>query len=435
MWIFGKHRHINPDTLSEYLDDRLSIRARERVDRAVAACAHCREELETRQVTLSLLRELPPIPPPRSFTLAAPPVTEPVRTAGPAPSRLAALPAWAYAGAAAMAAIALALLLLVDAAGLTTPQNGFRDPDAIAAIPQTAAEPTSPPAQSWLEPQGEAMSAPAAASAAPQPEQTFTQSAEPAPTPVVEAVVQEVIREVPAEVATESVRVETSEPTGASSPDSMSSGGAAAPAAASSVSPPTPAPQSASIPDSAPSATATPQTAQVETAATAPQSPAGPSGYANGARGSQGSPGAAGSKGDSVEPPPTSTPIPTPTATPLPTLSPTPTAAPPTATPTPNPTAPPPLETGVAVTGMASGVAGADGAAGGAMPPQEGTEPNLASESSNQGAEPSLSPESATPAADSKIALRLLQGIAAALTAALLIAFTLKLRRNRRPSL
>ena len=428
MWIFGKHRHINPDTLSEYLDDRLSIRAKEQVDRAVAACAHCREELETRRVTLSLLRELPPIPPPRSFTLSAPPVIEPARITGPAPSRLAALPAWAYAGAAAMAAIALALLVLVDAAGLTIPQNGFSDPDAIAAIPQAAAEPTSPAVQSQPATLAESMSAPAA-SAAPQPEQTFPQSAEPAPTPVVEVVVQEVIREVPAEVATESASVETSEPTGDPSPDSMSSGGVAAPAAASSVSPPTPAPQSASILDSAPSATAIPQTAQVETAAAVPQGPAGPSGYANGASGPRGPQGPAGAKGDSVEPPPTPTPIPTPTATPLPTLTPTPTAAPPTATPTPNPTAPPPLDTSPAVTGMASG------AAGSAMPQQAEIEPNPVSEPSTLGAEPPLSTEPASPASDSKIALRLLQGIAAALTVALLIAFILKLRRNRRQSL
>ena len=41
MWIFGKHRHINPDTLSEYLDGRLSLRDKARVDRAIAACARC----------------------------------------------------------------------------------------------------------------------------------------------------------------------------------------------------------------------------------------------------------------------------------------------------------------------------------------------------------------------------------------------------------
>lgn len=426
MWIFGKHRHINPDTLSQYLDDRLSLRARERVDRAVAACVHCREELESRRVTLSLLRELPPILPPRSFTLAAPPVTEPTLAAGSATSRLAALPTWAYAGAAAIAGIALAFLALVDAAGLTTPQSSFSDADAIVALPQAAAEPASPAAQSQPAPQTEAMAAPAAARPAPQQEQTLPQSAEPSPTPVVVLVVKEVIREVPVEVTTESVREETVELTESPSMDSMPSENTAALAVASSVSSPTPAPQAASVTDSVPSTptdTAIPQSAKAETEAAAPpdpQGPAGPSGYANGDRGPQG---AAGSSGGL---PPTHTPIPTPTATLLPTLTPTPTAAPPTATPTLNPTATPPLDTDAAVTGMASG------AAGGAMPSSTAIEPNPVSEPSTSIVEQQPSPESIPPTAGSKIVLRLLQGIAAALTVALLIAFILKLRRNHR---
>ena len=435
MWIFGKHRHINPDTLSQYLDDRLSLRARERVDRAVAACARCREELETRRVTLSLLRELPPIPPPRSFTLPAPPVAEPTLAAGSATSRLAALPTWAYAGAAAIAGIALAFLALVDAGGLTTPQSNFSDTDAIAAFPQAAAEPASPAAQSQPAPQAEAMAAPAAARQAPQQEQTLPQSAEPTSTPIVVVVVKEVIREVPVEVTTESVRVEPAELTEAPSMDSMPSENTAALAVASSVSSPTPVPQAASVTDSAPSTpaaadTAIPQSAKAETEAAAaaatpaePQGPAGQSGYANGDRGPQG---AAGSSGGL---PPTPTPIPTPTATPLPTVTPTPTAVPPTATPTSVPTATLPLDTGTAVTSRASG------AAGGAMPDSAAIEPQSVSEPPAQSVEPPLSPESASPAADSKIALRMLQGIAAALTVALLIAFILKLRRNRRLSL
>lgn len=430
MWIFGKHRHINPDTLSQYLDDRLSLRARERVDRAVAACAHCREELESRRVTLSLLRELPPIPPPRSFTLPAPPVTEPTLAAGSATSRLAALPTWAYAGAAAIAGIALALLVLADAGGLTTPQSSFSEADAIAALPQAAAEPASPAAQSQPAPQAEAMAAPAAARPAPQQEQALPQSAEPSPTPIVVVVVKEVIREVPVEVTTESVRVEPAESPGT---DSMPSENTAALAVASSVSSPTPATQAASIPDSIPSTptdadTAIPQSAKAETEAAAarppePQGPAGPSGYANGDRGPQGPQGASGSSGGL---PPTPTLIPTPTATPLPTLTPTPTAVPPTATPTSVPTATLPLDTGTAVTSRASS------AAGGAMPSSTAIEPNPVSEPSTPIVEQQPSPEAVPPTADGKVALRLLQGIAASLTVALLIAFILKLRRNRR---
>ena len=433
MWIFGKHRHINPDTLSQYLDDRLSLRAKERVDRAVAACAHCREELESRRVTFSLLRELPPIRPPRSFTLAAPPVTEPTLAASSATSRLAALPTWAYAGAAAIAGIALAFLALADAAGLNTLQSSFSDTDAIVALPQAAAEPASPAAQSQPAPQAEAMAAPAAARPAPQQEQTLPQSAEPTPTPVVVVVVKEVIREAPVEVTTESVREEPVELTEAPSMDSMPSGDAAAQAVASSVSISTPSPQAASIPDSTPSTpadanTAIPQSAKAETEAAAarppePQGPAGPSGYANGDRGPRGPQGASGSSGGL---PPTPTLIPTPTATPLPTLTPTPTAVPPTATPTSVPTATLPLDTGTAVTSRASG------AAGGTMPDSAAIEPQSVSEPSAQSVEPPLSPESASPAAGSKIVLRLLQGIAAALTVALLIAFILKLRRDRR---
>lgn len=430
MWIFGKHRHINPDTLSQYLDDRLPLRDRERVDRAVAACVHCRGELESRRVTLSLLRELPPIPPPRSFTLPAPPVTKPTPATGSATSRLAALPTWAYAGAAAIAGIALAFLALADAAGLTTPQSGFSNADAIAALPQATAEPASPAAQSQPAPQAEAMAAPAAARPSPQQEQARPQSAEPSPTPVVVLVVKEVIREAPVEVTTESVREEPMELTEAPSMDSVPSSDAAAQAVASSVSTPALEPQAASIPDSAPSTptaadTAIPQSAKAETEAAAPpepQVPVGPSGYANGDRGPQG---AAGSSGGL---PPTPTPIPTPTATPLPTMTPTPTAAPPTATPTSAPTATLPLDTRAAVTSRDSG------AAGGTMPDSAAIEPQSVSEPPAQSVEAPLSPESASPAAGGKIVLRLLQGIAAALTLVLLIAFILKLRRNRRLS-
>ena len=118
MWTLRRgHRHLGPDTLAEYMDGRLGAAARARVDQELASCADCREELEELQDTVSLLRQLPVEPVPRSFTMPAPPV-QPDSPREFAPLRM---PRWVYAGAASAAAVVLAVLVSADATGLLEP--------------------------------------------------------------------------------------------------------------------------------------------------------------------------------------------------------------------------------------------------------------------------------------------------------------------------
>jgi len=64
------HRYASA-RLSTYIDGRLEARERERVERHLAVCPPCREEVVSLRQTVSVLRELPPRPLPRSFALPA----------------------------------------------------------------------------------------------------------------------------------------------------------------------------------------------------------------------------------------------------------------------------------------------------------------------------------------------------------------------------
>ena len=108
------HTHLNPKTLTEYLDGHLTGTAMARVDRRLTSCATCRTELESLRITVSLLKQLPEVVSTRSFTMAMPPP----QPALPQPSTLLRVPQWAYAGAASAAAVVLAVLIAADATGV-----------------------------------------------------------------------------------------------------------------------------------------------------------------------------------------------------------------------------------------------------------------------------------------------------------------------------
>ena len=116
MWIFGRHRHLSAELLSEYLDERLSGAQQARVAQQVESCTSCRDELENLRATVSLLQALPELPMRRTFTLAAPP-PEPITLRQPVAFRA---PNWVYAGAASVAGLALAVLISADTVGLLT---------------------------------------------------------------------------------------------------------------------------------------------------------------------------------------------------------------------------------------------------------------------------------------------------------------------------
>jgi hypothetical protein len=98
------------ESLSAYIDGELTGRERARVEQHLKECQACAENLRTLQQTVALLKELPPMPAPRSFAVRA----------GVARTRPASAPAaWGYGllkGATAIAALLLVLLIGGDLA-------------------------------------------------------------------------------------------------------------------------------------------------------------------------------------------------------------------------------------------------------------------------------------------------------------------------------
>lgn len=158
MWIFTRHRHLSPEALSEYVDGLLAGRQRERASRRINSCATCREELASLRATIALLRELPDVAVPRSFTLASPP---PVTAAQSLPWSFRA-PSWALAGAASLAGLALAVMVSADAAGLFTATGSSTSMPqrSIAAPALPAADAPLPSAEAMAQQQLESASAP-----------------------------------------------------------------------------------------------------------------------------------------------------------------------------------------------------------------------------------------------------------------------------------
>jgi hypothetical protein len=141
MWIFrSSHKHIAQDTLSEYLDGRLSGRPLERVEQRLADCDACRQELEGLQALVAMMQQLPMAEPRRSFVMSVPP-PEPARAR---PNLAQRTPNWVYACAASVAALALAVTISVDATGGLTSDPLRQDSVAITAaapVAESAAEP------------------------------------------------------------------------------------------------------------------------------------------------------------------------------------------------------------------------------------------------------------------------------------------------------
>ena len=148
MWIFGRHKHLAEDALSDYVSGRLSPHQNERVQRSLDECVTCRQELESLQLTSSLLRELPAHELPRSFVFAtAPGGASPVPSIGVNATRSWTFrpPGWAYAGAASVVGLAVAVFVISSEASLWLPgaERGSPQAQAIAAV---SALPESQPA-------------------------------------------------------------------------------------------------------------------------------------------------------------------------------------------------------------------------------------------------------------------------------------------------
>lgn len=141
MWIFGRHKHLAEEALSDYVSGRLSPHQEERVQRSLDECVTCRHELESLQLTSSLLRELPAHELPRSFVFAAAPAgASPVPSVGVTGARSWTFrpPGWAYAGAASVVGLAVAVFVVSSEASLWLPGAERQTPQSGAAAESQA---------------------------------------------------------------------------------------------------------------------------------------------------------------------------------------------------------------------------------------------------------------------------------------------------------
>lgn len=107
MFWFNRHRRLR-DQLSVYIDGELDTSAAERLERHLAECGRCRQEMEQLRATVAALQELPAVETPRSFTLS------PERVAPRPPMSVASPLAFGARIVAAGVAAALAVVLVVD---------------------------------------------------------------------------------------------------------------------------------------------------------------------------------------------------------------------------------------------------------------------------------------------------------------------------------
>jgi hypothetical protein len=99
----SEHERVE-ELLSAYIDGELSIEEATLVEKHLRDCSACTQDLETLRQTVNLVRQLPAISPPRSFTISHLVVPERPR-------------AWGYVylkGATALAALLLIVLLAGD---------------------------------------------------------------------------------------------------------------------------------------------------------------------------------------------------------------------------------------------------------------------------------------------------------------------------------
>ena len=124
MWIFGGHRHLAEEKLSDYVSGRLSPYQQGRLERSLDECLTCRQELESLQITRSLLRELPAHDVPRDFVFATAPAgvtSVPALNVNHPRGWTFRPPGWAYAGAASVVGLAVAVFVLSSDVSLWLP--------------------------------------------------------------------------------------------------------------------------------------------------------------------------------------------------------------------------------------------------------------------------------------------------------------------------
>ena len=123
----GRHRRLR-GLLSAYVDGETTSGQSARVERHLAGCDSCRQDLDSLRATVHLLRDLPPLEMPRSFALRAEPsvATRPVGFM------------WASGLATSVAAALVVALLLGDAFEILS-QSGLQKDAVLAGEAQSVA--------------------------------------------------------------------------------------------------------------------------------------------------------------------------------------------------------------------------------------------------------------------------------------------------------
>jgi hypothetical protein len=137
-----RKREQRDELLSTYLDDQLSSRERERLEARLATDPTLQAELEALRRTVSLVRDLPPVPIPRNFILPQTAAERPQPAPLSRPRR-----AWA-APLLTAATVVVSLLFVVILAGdllLVSRMSNLAtapEPSALMEAPQMAMEPS-----------------------------------------------------------------------------------------------------------------------------------------------------------------------------------------------------------------------------------------------------------------------------------------------------
>ena len=183
-WLFNRHSRLR-QLLSAYADGQVTESERGRVDAHLPGCELCRSELEGFRATVSLLRELPELPVPRSFKLQA------------APAQVAATSGlmWSARLATAAAGSVVAALLIGNAVGVLAQSGRVSSLDQ--TVPEVAAARAAPAALAQSASEVAPSPAPAAAPVAPAavPAPAMAAMAAPAPAESEADVAEEPVEE------------------------------------------------------------------------------------------------------------------------------------------------------------------------------------------------------------------------------------------------
>ncbi|MFQ5856719.1 MAG: anti-sigma factor family protein, partial [Anaerolineae bacterium] len=136
----GNHVHLDIELLSAYIDGEVTPNEATRVEQHLPVCRRCTEELESLRWTVSLLREVPSVPVPRSFAIRQIDIErEPTRRRFILPDWIPNSLQWATVATAVLAVLVFSVDFL-GTSRLPTPTRLMQAPQAEEAAPKMVQE-------------------------------------------------------------------------------------------------------------------------------------------------------------------------------------------------------------------------------------------------------------------------------------------------------